>query len=124
MYLLRTAARGFPIRVKFMRSIARRRSTKKAIEPPNKNWPQAFARRRSTVTDTTTTYVARSLSGSRCSCLSSAGRENCNKKGIPRLAIPSKWVVLYRSGQHAWLPESPNETGGTASVITPVTQVG
>jgi ABC-type nitrate/sulfonate/bicarbonate transport system substrate-binding protein len=48
-HLLRSAALGFPIRVKDIPalafSIARRRSPTKAIKPPNKNWPQAFAKR-------------------------------------------------------------------------------
>jgi hypothetical protein len=43
------AALGSPVRIKFIPSLAfslaRRRSANKAIKPPNKNWPQAFARR-------------------------------------------------------------------------------
>jgi hypothetical protein len=48
-HLLRMAALGTPIRIKFIPplafSLARRRSPTKAIKPPNKNWPQAFTRR-------------------------------------------------------------------------------
>jgi hypothetical protein len=48
-HVLRTAALGFPLRIKDIPllafSIARRRSATKAIKPPNKNWPQAFAKR-------------------------------------------------------------------------------
>ncbi|KAF2822416.1 hypothetical protein CC86DRAFT_257575, partial [Ophiobolus disseminans] len=48
-HVLRTAALGFPLRIKDIPllafSIARRRSTTKAVKPPNKNWPQAFAKR-------------------------------------------------------------------------------
>jgi hypothetical protein len=47
-YILRMAALGTPIRVKFITplafSLTRRRSPTKAIKPLNKNWPQAFTR--------------------------------------------------------------------------------
>ncbi|KAF2735863.1 hypothetical protein EJ04DRAFT_407327, partial [Polyplosphaeria fusca] len=48
-HLIRAANFGFPWRIKDIPSlafsIARRRSPAKAIKPPNKNWPQAFAKR-------------------------------------------------------------------------------
>lgn len=48
-HILRMAALGTPIRVKYIPalafSLARRRCTTKATKPPNKNWPQAFRRR-------------------------------------------------------------------------------
>jgi hypothetical protein len=48
-FVLQTAALGSPVRIKDIPplafSIARRRSPTKAIKPPNKNWPQAFAKR-------------------------------------------------------------------------------
>ncbi|KAL6160609.1 hypothetical protein ACJBU6_01140 [Exserohilum turcicum] len=48
-HITRSAALGFPLRIKDIPSlafsIARRRSATKAIKPPNKNWPQAFAKR-------------------------------------------------------------------------------
>jgi hypothetical protein len=48
-HLLRMAALGTPIRIKFIPplafSLACRRFPTKAIKPPNKNWPQAFTRR-------------------------------------------------------------------------------
>jgi DDE superfamily endonuclease len=48
-HILKTAALGFPLRMKDIPplafSIARRRSPTKAIKPPHKNWPQAFAKR-------------------------------------------------------------------------------
>ncbi|KAF2650904.1 DDE-domain-containing protein [Lophiostoma macrostomum CBS 122681] len=48
-HLIRAANFGLPWRIKDIPSlafsIARRRSPAKAIKPPNKNWPQAFAKR-------------------------------------------------------------------------------
>lgn len=49
-FLLRRADLGCPVRVKFLPSLAfsisrRPTTTDGAIEPPNKNWPQAFERR-------------------------------------------------------------------------------
>lgn len=48
-HIIKSAALGFPLRIKDIPalafSIARRRSATKAIKPPNKNWPQAFAKR-------------------------------------------------------------------------------
>lgn len=48
-HLLRMAALGTLIRIKFIPpiafSLAYRHSPTKAIKPPNKNWPQAFTRR-------------------------------------------------------------------------------
>jgi hypothetical protein len=49
VFVLRTAALGSPVRIKDIPplafSTARRRSPTNAIKPPNKNWPQAFAKR-------------------------------------------------------------------------------
>jgi hypothetical protein len=48
-FILCMSASGFPIRIKYIPSlafcIARRRATNRPAEPPKKNWPQAFRRR-------------------------------------------------------------------------------
>ncbi|KAF5844186.1 hypothetical protein GGP41_002263 [Bipolaris sorokiniana] len=48
-HIIKSAALRFPLRIKDIPSlafsIARRRFATKAIKPPNKNWPQALAKR-------------------------------------------------------------------------------
>jgi hypothetical protein len=61
MFLLRMAALGSPVRIKLIPSLAfslaRRRPTTKATKPPNKNWPQAFARRHPELKQRTTRAI-------------------------------------------------------------------